>query len=215
MTIPVGATHKLRGEFYREDFDSWHRLVEGKWVAVPQASWDWVTRHAAPITAAMRQAVAAAEAKKSENPLVVALRDCVSVMERDLNGLAVIQPELRQAREALAVADAPAEPWNGEGLPPVDLAVEWYSDSNTGWQEITVLAYHGDDAWIQPKGKESMIVGNIANFRPIRTPEQIAEEARQKEIDGIRRDLQDRQLLICDNLADLLHDAGYRKQVAP
>lgn len=73
--------------------------------------------------------------------------------------------------------------WNGEGLPPVDLPVEWYSDSNTGWQEIVVLAYHGDDAWIQPKGKESTIVYNIANFRPIRTPEQIAaeKEAQRKQ----------------------------------
>lgn len=75
------------------------------------------------------------------------------------------------------------EPWTGEGLPPVDLSVEWYSDSNTGWQEIVVLAYHGDDAWIQPKGKESTIVYNIANFRPIRTPEQIAaeKEAQRKQ----------------------------------
>lgn len=36
--------------------------------------------------------------------LVVALKDCVSVMDRELNGLAVIQPELRQARAALAAA---------------------------------------------------------------------------------------------------------------
>ncbi len=34
--------------------------------------------------------------------LQAALHDCVLVMERDLNGLAVIQPELRQARAALA-----------------------------------------------------------------------------------------------------------------
>jgi hypothetical protein len=38
--------------------------------------------------------------------LVTALRDCVSVMDRELNGLAVIQLELRQARAALAAAGA-------------------------------------------------------------------------------------------------------------
>jgi len=38
--------------------------------------------------------------------LVTALKDCISVMDRELNGLAVIQPELRQARAALAAAEA-------------------------------------------------------------------------------------------------------------
>lgn len=38
--------------------------------------------------------------------LTTALEDCVAVMERELNGLAVIQPELRQARTALAIAGA-------------------------------------------------------------------------------------------------------------
>lgn len=33
-----------------------------------------------------------------------ALLDCVSVMQRDLNGLAVIQPELRQAERAISAA---------------------------------------------------------------------------------------------------------------
>lgn len=59
MSIPDGATHKLRGEFYKEDIDSWHRFFEGKWLTVDQRSWDFVTRHAAPITDKMRQAIAA------------------------------------------------------------------------------------------------------------------------------------------------------------
>lgn len=42
----------------------------------------------------------------AHNLLVAALKDCVSVMERELNGLAVIQPELRQSRAALAAAGA-------------------------------------------------------------------------------------------------------------
>ncbi|WP_312381196.1 hypothetical protein [Pseudomonas oryzihabitans] len=42
--------------------------------------------------------------------LITALRDCVSVMERELNGLAVIQPELRQAREALELMERTESP---------------------------------------------------------------------------------------------------------
>lgn len=40
--------------------------------------------------------------------LLTALIDCVHVMERELNGLAVIQPELRQARDAIAKATGEA-----------------------------------------------------------------------------------------------------------
>ena len=112
--------------------------------------------------------------------------------------------------------------WGGEGLPPVDLAVEWYSDSNTGWQEITVLAYHGDDAWIQPKGKESMIVGNIANFRPIRTPEQIEAQEREQAIQDLyftvnwSEGRETWPFISKERKADYAKaiDAGYRKQEA-
>jgi hypothetical protein len=44
------------------------------------------------------------QADNMRDLLVTALKDCVSVMERELNGLAVIQPELRQARAALSAA---------------------------------------------------------------------------------------------------------------
>lgn len=45
-------------------------------------------------------------AVNSHEQLVAALRDCVAVMERDLIGLAVIQPELAAARDALTAAGA-------------------------------------------------------------------------------------------------------------
>lgn len=105
--------------------------------------------------------------------------------------------------------------WNGEGLPPAGLAVEWHSDSNTGWQEATVLAYHGDYAWIQPKGKPSIIVGNPANFRPIRTPEQIAAEKRGEAIAEIAKASGLRMRDGAVEVATALYAAGYRKQVAP
>lgn len=99
---------------------------------------------------------------------------------------------------------------HGDGLPPVGLTVEWYSDSQTGWQEIIVLAYHGMDAWIKPKGKSSTIVGNIANFRPIRTPEQIAAE---EMANGVREMRQVMAQAKCgrDSELEALWLAGYRK----
>lgn len=104
--------------------------------------------------------------------------------------------------------------WNGE-LPPVGLPCQWYSDSQTGWQEVVVLAYSGESAWIQPKGKPSIIVGNPANFLPLRTPEQIAKQERSKACDkmyGVILDKipQDRRNNGSD-ICEALYDAGYRK----
>ena len=46
------------------------------------------------------------ESKGAEAQLASALKDCVSVMDRDLKGLEVIQPELRRAQAALVAAGA-------------------------------------------------------------------------------------------------------------
>lgn len=113
--------------------------------------------------------------------------------------------------------ERPSPAWSGEGLPPVGMPVEWHSDNQTGWQEVAVLAYHEDDAWIQRKDSTSIIVGNPSNFRPIRTPEQIAAELTDqaiKEIAGIicrdgAFDIDDPEVT---ESAVALYDAGYRKE---
>lgn len=51
-----------------------------------------------------RQLIAAADCMLAAPELLAALQDCVAVMERELGGLNVIQPELRQARSAVAKA---------------------------------------------------------------------------------------------------------------
>lgn len=71
--------------------------------------------------------------------------------------------------------------WIGEGLPPVGLPVEWRESSQHEWKEVVVLAYADGDAWIKPKGKISIIVGNPTGFRPIRTPEQIIADREREE----------------------------------
>jgi len=54
--------------------------------------------------------------------LISALDDCVMVMSNDLRGLAVIQPELHKAKDALILANTRTElpPGNGGGSQPKD-----------------------------------------------------------------------------------------------
>lgn len=105
---------------------------------------------------------------------------------------------------------APINPaWSGEGLPPVGLECEWHSDSQTGWQVVKVLAYSGQDAWIKVKGKCPKTVGNPANFRPIRTNEQIESESRKDFLARVHK-------IYMEGAADhrggimALYDAGLR-----
>ena len=99
--------------------------------------------------------------------------------------------------------------WSGEGLPPVGLECEWHSDSQTGWQVVKVLAYSGQDAWIKVKGKCPKTVGNPANFRTVRTPEQIAAENRDAAIKEMQR-----LVGSCNTFPFAeLYDYGYRLQV--
>ncbi|UXH58366.1 hypothetical protein [Pseudomonas aeruginosa] len=103
--------------------------------------------------------------------------------------------------------------WDGQGLPPVGLMVEWKAGLDHDWQRVTVLAYANGDAWFQPEDGPSFIVGNPANFRRIRTPEQIAAEERSKECDRIFVILSsvEREGNRSD-MAEALYDAGYRRQ---
>lgn len=105
------------------------------------------------------------------------------------------------------------KPWDGQGLPPTGLLVEWKAGLDHEWRRVTVLAYANGDAWLQPEDGDSFIVGNPANFRRIRTPEQIAAEERSKECDRIFAILSsvEREGNRSD-MAEALYDAGYRRQ---
>lgn len=107
----------------------------------------------------------------------------------------------------------PQEAWDGHGLPPTGLLVEWKSGLDHEWRRVTVLAYANGDAWLQPEDGDSFIVGNPENFRRIRTPEQIAAEERSKECDRIFFILSsvEREGNRSD-MAEALYDAGYRRQ---
>jgi hypothetical protein len=115
--------------------------------------------------------------------------------------------------------------WNGEGLPPVGLRCEAAIPHTSGpdnersfiWVEGSVIAYY------EIKGKayawfaedDGFYPPNVLEFRPVRTPEQIAADERSDAIkqmvlaimqntSGISRG----EARCCSNA---LHDAGYRK----
>jgi hypothetical protein len=102
--------------------------------------------------------------------------------------------------------------WDGEGLPPVGTICE--ADVDGVWHECTLLAH-----CVAPKlgfavGQTSvgLAIGEASDFRPIRTPEQIATDDRQLAV------LEIGDILISNrgdsteyHQAGLIYDAGYRK----
>lgn len=118
--------------------------------------------------------------------------------------------------------------WAGEGLPPVGTVCEFNTMAVTDeeWHkllplrediQVTVIAH-----CTQPSGTQTAVftfnctgglqveMGVAELFKPIRTPEQIAAEERDKAVremqglGGIQR-----------QSAEWIYDAGYRKQVKP
>lgn len=75
--------------------------------------------------------------------------------------------------------------WNGEGLPPVGTACE--VDVSGVWISGVVLAHclppKEGFAVAQIDGEVGIAIGVEHDFRPIRTPEQIAEDEREKARD--------------------------------
>ena len=116
-------------------------------------------------------------------------------------------------KEIYAITERPAPQWSGEGLPPIGVPVEWSEWQDGKYQVVTVLAYAGGDAWIQPNGRPSMIVGNPAGFRPIRTPSQIAAEEREAFAEKLVSEM-GKSPTGCPNAmnqARKIFDLGYRK----
>lgn len=107
-------------------------------------------------------------------------------------------------------------PWTGEGLPPVGTVCE-VEPHNTYWGLVTlgpvemkIAAYHDDLVWlIDKEGKSHWTRTDKADFRPARTPEQIAAEEREKAIDAIQDDLS--LSPECRYIAKRVYESGYRK----
>lgn len=111
-------------------------------------------------------------------------------------------------------------PWTGEGLPPVGTVCDMTLRQGTN-TEVEVLAYHGQSVWLKDTGKHSgvhyftsEIDKTRIQFRPIRTPEQIAAEERESAINDMLTSTNCRGKPWAEKFGEL-YDAGYRKQVAP
>lgn len=69
------------------------------------------------------------------------------------------------------------EEWNGKGLPPVGIDCEFWPKNSSAWEHCTVLAEHDGGRVVAVHCNDltySYAYGCGDQFRPIRTPEQIA-----------------------------------------
>jgi len=98
--------------------------------------------------------------------------------------------------------------WSGEGLPPVGVHVEWYSDVY-GWLGGKVIGHDGTVAVVSHN--DGYTGCHLHNLKPIRTAEQIAADEREAAIDEMLAATpapgSDISLRVCEQL----YDAGYRK----
>ncbi len=109
-------------------------------------------------------------------------------------------------------APIPLETWDGRGLPPVGIDCEFSLNlGSIGWAEGRVIGHDGVFAVISHKGK--YYPRNEHGVRPIRTPEQIAAEEREKAINQMISDAGYVDPKIGTFVAmGNLYDAGYRRQ---
>lgn len=106
--------------------------------------------------------------------------------------------------------------WTGEGLPPVGTVCEWRDDDSGVWQKVEIRYFSEHTALLRFEVDEGDTEGAFSpsdcQFRPIRTPEQIASEERHAAIKAMAEIAYD-ATGFATNLTEMgaLYDAGYRK----
>lgn len=123
----------------------------------------------------------------------------------------VLTCDVSAEREATFEA-RPQETWDGQDLPPVGIECEFSLNlGSIGWAKGRVIGHDGVFAVISHKGKYHP--RNEHSVRPIRTPEQIAAEEREKAINQMISDAGYVDPKIGTFVAMRnLYDAGYRRQ---
>jgi hypothetical protein len=126
---------------------------------------------------------------------------------------------------------AQPEPWTGEGLPPVGTVCEIRAHKLNGWSPATIK-FASRNVIVWDWEAEPALNGlctayaHAIEIRPIRTAEQIAEEARIAELNLMVGAIKDypggrhgvdylTQLRIHEEACIDLYDAGWRKPVTP
>jgi len=125
---------------------------------------------------------------------------------------------------SMVARPAKAQAWSGEGLPPVGVVCEYNLKAGPWFKcEIRYVLDKDQDPeadgwqaviWCPHLEKEQMAKASSFNFRPIRTPEQIAADERNKACDrmyGVILDNvpEDRRKNGSD-IVEALYDAGLR-----
>lgn len=123
---------------------------------------------------------------------------------------------LKSDYHAFRVHERPAAmQWNGEGLPPIGAVVEaFYMGIPQG---VVTVRYAGQCMilWSDERNSEQCGAAEHYLFRPIRTPEQIAAEARERAVDEMWSVYWQPHAATAKEGLGLLYDAGYRKQEQP
>ncbi|HHE7821411.1 TPA: hypothetical protein ACPFLH_001110 [Pseudomonas aeruginosa] len=115
-------------------------------------------------------------------------------------------PSCNVSAEREATFEArPQEAWDGQGLPPVGTNCEYRSSD--GWLQCEVVAHRNNAAVVLDHHYEADFVPR-QDLRPIRTPEQIAAEEREKAIEEMC--FAEETLTV--KQAKALYEAGYRRQ---
>lgn len=114
----------------------------------------------------------------------------------------------------------PQEAWDGQGLPPVGIEAEVIWDStDVAYYRAKILAHDEDRVvfrWCEGESKGQyrsyavLNFGILPTFRPLRTPEQIAAEEREKAVGDMAMSIQGVPYQYPTLYA--LFDAGYRRQ---
>ena len=106
--------------------------------------------------------------------------------------------------------------WSGEGLPPVGTVCEVRLPNKPEWKRVTIKLYDEGLCVFRDERSLSVEMFHHMAFRPIRTPEQIAAEEREKAVDALCYEIimhygYPKNAEQYRSLASKLHDAGYRK----
>lgn len=114
----------------------------------------------------------------------------------------------------------PQEAWDGQGLPPVGIEAEVIWDgADIAYFRAKILAHDEGRVvfrWCEGKRKGQygsyavLKFGSLPAFRPLRTPEQIAAEEREKAVGDMAMSIQGVPYQYPTLYA--LFDAGYRRQ---
>ncbi|WP_225773257.1 hypothetical protein [Pseudomonas sp. Marseille-Q5115] len=110
--------------------------------------------------------------------------------------------------------------WDGQGLPPVGTVCEVRNAISGGWDSVDEVLSHtlikGAPVAVCKRG-DLVFYSHAEDFRPIRTPEQIEVEERERavaEMLSVWKKTMGRFAEEEAGLAEMLYDAGYRKQEA-